>query len=400
MNTTTSSKKTADIESARLAALPPYLFAELARKTREKIAAGADVINLGVGDPDRPTPDFIIDAMRHAVGEPRTHQYAPGRGYAEFRTAASDFMQKRFGIAADPDRHIIALMGSKDGISHLPLAIVNPSDTVCVPDPGYPVYHSGAIFSGADAHPMKLTAANGWLPVFDDIPPAVRDRARLLWANYPNNPTGAGVDLSFFQSQVEFCEKHDIIACSDHAYSEIYFDAPPPSLWQAPNADLDTTRAIEFHSLSKTFNMTGWRIAFAVGHPKILDALAAVKNNHDSGVFGAVQLAGAAALNNYDHPDVALMRTVYRERLDALLPGLRAMGCAVDPPKAGFFCWAKCPAGVDSMTFAKRCLDEADVVVVPGVGFSAHTDDSFRIALTVEVDRIEEATERMQQITW
>lgn len=396
MTTTTTPK----IRSTRLEALPPYLFAEIDRKKRAKIASGADVINLGVGDPDRPTPQFIIEALQKAAEDPRTHPYAPSRGYPEFRQAAANFMKRRFGVDADPDRHIISLLGSKDGISHLPCAVLNPGEVVCAPDPGYPVYTSGAIFSGAETHHMPLTADTGWTPNFDDIPEDVRKRARLLWANYPNNPTGATVDLSFFDELASFCAANDIIACSDHAYSEVYFEEAPPSLWQSSRAKLDETYAIEFHSLSKTFNMTGWRIAFAVGHPEVIDALAAVKDNHDSGVFGAVQLAGVEALNQFDHPDVAAMREVYRERRDALTPGLRAMGCDVDPPRAGFFCWAKCPAGVDSMTFTSRCLDEANVVVIPGAGFSKHTGDWFRIALTVEVDRIAEAVERMKRIDW
>ncbi len=395
---TTTTKR--PIRSERLGALPPYLFAEIDRKKRAKIAAGADVINLGVGDPDRPTPTFIIEALQKAAMDPRTHPYSPGRGYPEFRQAAATFMKKRFGVDADADKHITTLLGSKDGISHLPAAVLNPGDVICAPDPGYPVYSSGALFNGAETHHMPLTAKTGWTPVFEDIPADVRDRARLLWANYPNNPTGATVELSFFDTMAQFCNEHDIIACSDHAYSEVYFEEAPPSFWQSKHVNLDETHAIEFHSLSKTFNMTGWRIAFAVGHPEVISALAAAKDNHDSGVFGAVQLAGAEALNQYDHPDVVAMREVYRERRDALTPGLRAMGCEVDPPRAGFFCWAKCPQGVDSMSFATRCLEEANVVVIPGAGFSKHTGNWFRIALTVEAERITEAVERMKRLNW
>lgn len=389
-----------EVRSDRLRALPPYLFAEIDRKKRAKIAAGADIINLGVGDPDRPTPGFIIEALRQAAANPRTHQYAPSRGYPEFRHAAAEFMRRRFGVEADPDKHIISLMGSKDGISHLPYAVLNPGDVVCVPDPGYPVYTSGAIFTGAEVCPMPLTAGSGWRPNFEELPAEKLERAKLVWANYPNNPTGATVDVSFFDSMAELCAEHDIIACSDHAYSEVYFDEAPPSFWQSRHVDLNTTKAIEFHSLSKTFNMTGWRVAFAVGHPEVVDALAAAKDNHDSGVFGAVQFAGVEAMNQFDHPDVTAMREVYRERRDALTPGLRAIGCEVDPPKAGFFCWAKCPRGVDSMTFVSRCLEEANVVVIPGAGFSKHTGDWFRVALTVEVDRIREATDRLAKLSW
>lgn len=396
--TATTQTKPPFSPSARLRSLPPYLFAEVDRKKRAKRAAGVDLIDLGVGDPDRPTPGFIIEALRQAVTDPATHRYAPGRGVPEFRRAAAGFLRERFGVSADPDRHIVSLLGSKEGIGHLPLAVLNPGDAVLVPDPGYPVYTSGAIFSGAEPVPMPLRAAESWTPDLDAIDPDARRRARLIWANYPNNPTGATVDVTFFDRLLDFTAAHDIIAASDHAYSEIYFDSPPPSLWQSPNADLDSTAAIEFHSLSKTFNMTGWRIAFAVGRPDIIDALAAVKDNHDSGTFAAIQLAGAEALRGYHHPDVTAMRDVYRERRDALIPGLRALGCEVAPPGAGFFVWAKCPPGVDSMTFVARCLDEAGVVLVPGSGFSRHTGDWFRAALTVEVARIEEAVERLAKL--
>lgn len=396
--TATTHSETPFTPSARLRALPPYLFAEIDRKKRAKRAAGVDLIDLGVGDPDRQTPGFIIEALRQAVGDPSTHRYAPGRGIPEFRQAAAEFMQRRFGVAADPDRHIISLLGSKEGIGHLPMAVLNPGDAVLVPDPGYPVYTSGAIFSAGEPIPMPLRTDSSWTPDFDAIDADIRSRARLIWANYPNNPTGATVDVSFFERLHDFAAENDIIACSDHAYSEIYFDSPPPSFWQAVGADLDATAAIEFHSLSKTFNMTGWRIAFAVGRPDIISALAAVKDNHDSGTFAAIQRAGAEALRGYTHPDVTAMREVYLQRRDALIPGLRALGCEVAPPGAGFFVWAKCPPGVDSMTFVARCLDEAGVVLIPGAGFSAHTGDWFRAALTVEVERIKEAVERLMRL--
>lgn len=388
------------VRSQRLDALPPYLFAEIDRKRGEKEQAGADVINLGVGDPDRPTPNFIIEAMREAVRDPETHHYPYGRGLPEFRRAAADFLRRRFDVEADPDRHIIALMGSKDGISHLPLAICNPEDVVLTPDPCYPVYVSGAIFAHADVHRMPLTQENGWIPDLERIDGGARMCAKLLWSNYPNNPTSACADVGFFERMINFCAESQIVACSDHAYSEIYFDDRPPSLWQAPGADLDATPAIEFHSLSKTFNMTGWRIGFAVGHPDVITALADVKSNHDSGTFAAVQRAGAEALNNYDHEDVAAMRDLYRERRDAIVPGLREIGCEIDPPRAGFFCWGKCPPGWSSSDFANRCLDEADVLLIPGAGLSQHAEDYFRIALTVEVDRLREAGERLARPQW
>lgn len=393
----------APVRSDRVGALPPYLFVDIDRKRRARIAAGADVINLGIGDPDRPTPGFIVEALRRAAGDPANHRYPDGRGSPAFRAAAARFLQKRFGVTADPDRHICAIIGSKEAVFHLPLAIVNPGDGVLVPSPGYPVYHSGAIFASAEPIDLPLEPALGWTPDFDAVSAEDRTRARLMWVNYPNNPTAACVETEFFARALRFCEANDIVLASDQAYSEIYFDAPPPSLWQAKGADLDTSCAIELHSLSKTFNMTGWRIGFAVGRADIIDALAAVKSNADSGPFGAVQDAGIAALEGYDRPEVAEMREVYRARRDALIPALRDIGCEVEPPRAGFFVWARCPLGPDgkpigSMEFATRCLEEADVVVVPSVGFSQRAEGWFRIALTVEVERMAEAADRLRRV--
>lgn len=404
MSTTTARP----IRSKRLAALPPYLFAEIDRKRRARIAAGADVINLGVGDPDRPTPEFIIEAAAKAMRNPAHHQYPPYEGIKPFRQAAAKFMERRFGIKADPDKHIIACIGTKEGICHLPLAVVDPGDVVLIPRPCYPVYVAGAVFAGGEVYPIPTSHETGWAPRFESIPESIARRAKLMWANYANNPTGATVGVEFYEEMLEFCGRHGIIAAGDQAYSEIYFEDRPSSLWQARGANLDRTLAIEFHSLSKTFNMTGWRIGFAVGNPDVVGALGSVKNNADSGQFGAVQEAGAAALDHSDHPDVAKMREVYRERRDVLVAGLREIGCHVDPPRAGFFVWARCPmirgdtglSLMDSMEFASRCLEQADVVVVPGAGFGDESKHWFRIALTVEVPRIREALARLKRISW
>jgi LL-diaminopimelate aminotransferase len=402
---------TTSLRSDRLDALPPYLFAEIARKRMAKEAAGADIINLGIGDPDRPTPAFIVDHMAQAIRDPANHPYSYGGGTRRFREAAARFMQRRFGVSADPDRHILACIGSKDGLAHLPLAVVNPGQTVLVPRPAYPVYVAACTFAGASIHPLPLTPERGWLPAFDEVDPEVADAARLLFVNYPNNPTAACADVPFFESLVRFCTQHDIVAVSDQAYSEIYFEKRPPSLWQAGNADLDSTLGIEFHSLSKTFNMTGWRIAFAVGHPEVISALASIKNNCDSGQFAAIQQAGAHALDNSDHADVAAMRELYRSRRDVLVPGLRAIGCEVTPPEAGFFVWARTPIGpggggglggepIDSLVFADRALEDAGVVLVPGAGFAEEARHYFRIALTVDASRLEEAAARLGRIDW
>lgn len=388
------------IRSNRLSSLPPYVFAEIDKRQKAAKAAGVDVINLGIGDPDKPTPKFIVDAMAKAIYDPANHPYAYGGGTKLFREAAARFMQKRFGMACDPQRHIVALLGSKEGLGHLPIAVTDPGDAVLVPDIHYPVYSNTSRFASVEPIFMPTTAANGWLPDFSAVPAEARRRARLCYTNYPNNPTGACVGLEFYEKLVEFCGANEIIAISDQAYSEIFFEERPGSIWQARGAKLDETAAIEFHTLSKTFNMTGWRIAFAVGHPEVIGALTSVKSSYDSGVFAAIQQTGAFALDHYDHPEIGALREMYRARRDALIPGLRAIGCEVQPPKAGFFCWAKCPKGYTSWDFAGKCLDQAGVVVIPGAGFSESAKDYFRIALTVEVNRLEEACRRLREVKW
>jgi LL-diaminopimelate aminotransferase len=395
--------------SDRLAALPPFLFDEIDRKKRERIAAGADVINLGVGDPDQPTPEFIVEAMNKAMRDLVNQQYpAVGGGLKVFRESCARFMHERFGVKVDPMRHIVCCIGSKDGIAHLPWAVTNPGDTVLLPDPAYPVYEIGAALAHCKVYKTPISNETGWRPVFDEIPAAVAAGARLLWLNYPSNPTAAVADIPFFERAVEWTNatwhagSRGCILASDLAYSELYFEHRPISIWQAANADIGSTPAIEFHSLSKTFNMTGWRIGFAVGHADIISALAGIKANVDSGVFNAIQVAGAAALDNYTHPAVERMRRLYRERRDVIVPGLRAAGCEVHPPEAGFFVWARTPktplpggGHQDSMAFAGRLLEQADTVVVPGSGFSPRATEWFRVALTVDAPRMAQAAKRI-----
>lgn len=399
----TMSTETIDVRSDRLQALPPYLFVEIDRKKRARKAAGADVIDLGIGDPDRPTPGFIIEAMDRGTRNPENHRYPSGRGSPAFREACAAFMKERFGVDADPARHIACTIGSKEGIGHLPIGVCNTGDAVLCPDPGYPVYVGGAVLAGVEPVLMPLRAEAGWTPDVEAIPADVVRRSRLMWLNYPNNPTAATVDVGFYEKVFDWAEKtwdggRGVIVAGDMAYSEMFFEERPVSIWEAKNADLDRTVAIEFHSLSKTFNMTGWRIGFVVGHERVVDALMGVKSNVDSGAFGAVQEAGIAALANVNGEEVAQMREVYRERRDAIIPALREIGCEVEPPTAGFFVWAKTPGGMGSMEFAGRVLEEADVVVVPGEGFSPGARQWFRIALTVEVDRLRVAAERMRRM--
>lgn len=387
--------------SDRLRALPPFLFDEIDRKKRERIAAGADVINLGVGDPDKPTPAFIVDEMNRAMRELVNQQYpAVGGGLKVFREAAAEFMQRRFGVKVDPVRHIVALLGSKDGIAHLPWAVTNPGDLVLLPDPAYPVYNIGSILAGCRVHKLPVSRESGWKPTAKSMNEKACDGAKLLWVNYPSNPTAASADVKFYESMIEWAQPRGTIMASDLAYSELYFEEKPVSIWQAANADIDRTKAIEFHSLSKTFNMTGWRIGFAVGHPQIAGALQEIKSNVDSGTFNAIQAAGALALKRFDDPTVVEMRRMYRERRDTAVAGLREVGCEVESPTAGFFIWARTPKGMDSMTFAAKLLEQADVVVVPGAGFSDLGREYFRVALTVETPRLKQAVDRIKKIRW
>jgi LL-diaminopimelate aminotransferase len=381
----------------RLSQLPPYLFVEIDRKKRAAREAGRDVIDLGVGDPDRPTYPFIIERLTEAVRDPANHRYAQGIGSLEFRRTAAEYMQRRFGVRLDPQTEIIALIGTKEGLGHLPTAVVDPGDVVMVPDPGYPVYTSASIFAGARCHTMPLREETGWLPVLSDVPRDVRSRARLMFLNYPNNPTAASAPRTFYEEAVAFAREHRILIAHDAAYAELHFGSAPISILEIPDAK---EVSIEFHSLSKTFNMTGWRVGFAAGNAEALAALAKVKSNVDSGVFGAVQEAGIAALRRSDGPEVRAQIDLYRRRRDVLVSGLREAGWRVTAPGGTFFVWARCPGNQDSMTTATRILDEADVVAVPGRGFGAGGEGYIRFALTVDEPRLAEAGKRMARLKW
>lgn len=383
--------------ASRLDQLPPYLFIEIDRAKDAAIQAGRDVIDFGVGDPDRPTPRFIVDRMAEAIRNPENHRYPLGRGYPRFRKAVVEFFKRRYSVALDAATEVLCLIGSKEGIGHLPIGVVNPGDVVLVPDPGYPVYTSWTIFAGATPYVMPLKASNGFLPDLEAIPAEVLKKARLMWINYPNNPTAAVAPPAFYEKVVAFAKRHEILVASDVAYNETYYGNPPPSIFQIPGA---IERAIEFHSLSKTFNMTGWRVGFAVGNASAVKALADVKGNVDSGLFGAVQDAAIAALAHSDHVEVRAILDVYRERRNVLVEGLRSIGLKPNMPEATFYVWCQCPPGHDSMSVAKRILAEANVVVVPGIGFGKHGEGYFRFALTVEVDRVREAVGRLAKLGW
>ena len=376
----------------RLSSLPPYLFARIDAMKAEKARSGADIIDLGVGDPDLPTPPHVVEALCAAARDPANHHYPSYAGMPAFREAAATWYRRRFGVELDPATEVLALMGSKDGIAHVPEAFVNPGDVVLAPSPGYPVYRTSTLFAEGVLHDLPLAAENGFLPDLDAIPADVARRAKLLFVNYPNNPTAAVAPPSFYDEVVAFAREHEVVVVSDNAYSEIAYDG-----YRAPSF-LETDGAmevgVEMHSLSKTYNMTGWRIGMAVGNPEILAGLGRVKTNVDSGVFDAVQHAGIAALSG-SQECVADACRVYQERRDVLVRGLRSLGYDVAAPKATFYAWLPVE---DSMAFAARLLDEAAIVATPGVGFGAHGEGYVRFALTRPVDRIEEALARMEAL--
>ena len=381
-------------EAQRLKQLPPYLFAEIDRKKKAAVAAGRDVINLGIGDPDQPTPDFIIEELNRAAHDAKNHQYALDAGLPAFRKAAGDWFSRRFGVTLDVDTEILPTLGSKEAIGHFPLAVLNPGDVALIPEPGYPPYRSGSVFAGAEPYLMPLREENDFLPDLDAIPPGVLTRAKLIFVNYPNNPTGVTAPRSFYESLLAFARRHEIIVASDAAYTEIYFDEKPMSFLEVDGA---REVGIEFHSLSKTFNMTGWRIGFVAGNPELVGHLARIKSNLDSGIFQAIQWAGAKAYENADQVTAELI-PVYRARREAIVKGLRSTGWDVTPPQAAFYVWVKTPKGLPSTDVAARLLEEADIVVTPGVGFGPSGEGYVRATLTVDEARLREAADRIAKI--
>jgi len=381
--------------SKRIQALPPYLFAEIDRKKAAVRARGVDIIDLGVGDPDRPTPRFIVNRMKKETADPSNHQYPSYEGLPAFRAAAAAWYRRRFGVSLDPASEVVALIGSKEGIAHFPMAFVNPGDVVLVPDPGYPVYHIATMFAGGRSHFLPLRRERHFLPDLDRIPGAVLRKAKILFLNYPNNPTSAVADRAFYRKVLRFAQEHDLIVAHDVAYTEVYFDgAKPMSILELPEA---RKRCIEFHSLSKTYNMTGWRIGFAVGNSELVGGLGKVKTNVDSGVFQAVQGAAIAALTDGD-AEAEKIRGVYQERRDVMVPGLRALGLDPVEPRATFYVWIPVPKGYTSASFCAHLLEKAGIVITPGVGFGPSGEGYVRIALTKEKARLREALSRMRRI--
>ena len=379
----------------RIEKLPPYLFAEIDRKISDARARGADIISFGVGDPDLPTPPHVVDALAAAARDPATHRYPAYTGMPAFREAIAAWYERRFGVKLDPSEEVQPLVGSKEGVFHLPVAFVDPGDVTLVPDPGYPVYETGTILAHGEPVRLPLLEANEFKPDLASIPPEVLDKARVLWLNYPSNPTAACVDVDLFAEAVELCRANDILLAHDAAYTEITFDGfVAPSVLQAPGA---MECAVEFHSLSKTFNMTGWRIGWVAGAPQAIEAIKRLKTNIDSGIFDAVQRAGIAALEG---PVDFIERTVdtYRRRRDLLCDGLKSMGIVVEPPRGSIYVWVPVPEGHTSESFTTYLLDEADLVVALGNGYGPTGEGFVRFSLTLPDDRLEEGVERLRRI--
>jgi LL-diaminopimelate aminotransferase len=380
--------------SKRLNKLAPYLFAEIDRAKRALREKGVDLIDLGVGDPDQPTPPHIIESLCQAAGDPRNHHYALDLGLRELRQAISEWYNRRFNVVLNPETEVQPLIGSKEGIAHVPLALLNNGDYVLVPDPCYPPYKTGTILADGIPYPMPLLSRNNFLPDFKKISSSILKRVKLIFLNYPNNPTGAVCNKIFFKEVVRFAKKNNLVVCHDAAYSEISFDGyKAPSFLEVKGArDI----GIEFHSLSKTYNMTGWRIGWACGNKEVIAALAKVKANIDSGIFQAVQIAGIAAING-DQSLVEQANRIYQERRDCLVDGLSSLGWQVEKNKATFYLWAALPKGYSSsIKFAKLMLEKANIVITPGVGFGVAGEGYVRFALTASKGRIKEAVERIK----
>jgi len=381
--------------SQRLRSLPPYLFAEIDRIKSELREKGARLFDLTIGDPDLPTPKRIISALKEAVEDPKHHRYPPYRGTEEFREAVSLWYRKRFGVDLDPQKEVLALIGSKEGIAHLPLALSDPGDVVLYTEPGYPVYGTTPTFFQARPYPVPLREENHFLPDLDAIPARIRNKAKIFFVNYPNNPTGVRGKKEFYEELIAFAHRYGILIAHDAAYSEIYEGEPPPSILSFEGSK---EVAVEFHSLSKTFNMTGWRLGMVVGNPSAISALGVLKTHLDSGVFTAIQRAGTVALQLPEEELLPIRRT-YMERKRQLTSALEKAGITVIPSDTTFYIWAKVPNGFTSEGFVKKLLLDAHVAVTPGTGFGPDGEGYFRISVTAPNEEIEEAGERIAQLS-
>jgi len=380
--------------ASRIAELPPYLFAEIDAKKNELKEKGVDIIDLGVGDPDLPTPDFIIDALKEGAEDPRNHRYPSYQGMRSFRVAVAQWYKERFNVDIDPDTEVVALIGSKEGIAHTPLAFIDPGDVGLYTDPGYPVYPTSISFAGGTPYALPLYKENEFLPDLDSIPEDILSKAKLLFINYPNNPTTAIADEEFFKKLVDFAAKNNILICHDAAYTEIAYDGyKPPSFLQVEGAK---DVGIEFHSLSKTFNMTGWRIGFVVGNKKAIGGIGKIKTNIDSGAFQAVQYAGIVALKNYTRGLDDRIK-IFQERRDIFCKGLDEAGLKYHYPRATFYVWFEVPKGLTSKEFSARLLSESGIVVTPGNGFGKYGEGYARVSTTFSTERIIQAVQRLKE---
>ncbi len=379
----------------RIEALPPYLFVDITKKIAERKARGEDVVSFAIGDPDIPTPPHIIERLSQAARDPANHRYPESEGLPQLRHAIAEWYKQRFGVTLDPDKEVLPLIGSKEGIGHIALCLVNAGDLALVPDPGYPVYSIGTMFAGGETYPLPLTEENDFLPDLDQVPPQVAQRAKLLWINYPNNPTAAVAGVDFFANVIDFARKYDLAVCHDTPYTEVAFDGYRPiSLMEVPGGK---EVGVEFHSFSKSYNMTGWRIGMAVGNAHMINALMRVKSNLDSGIPQAIQYAAIEALRG-PQDCIGEHNAIYQRRRDLMVKVLGEIGLKIRPPQASLYLWVKIPPSFSSTEFAAKLLDEAGVVVTPGIGYGRYGEGYIRLSLTIPDDRLEEGIARLR--TW
>jgi len=376
--------------SKRIEELPPYLFVRISQKIAERKSRGEKVISFGIGDPDIATPDSIIQRLCREAKVPANHRYPETYGLPEFRRAIAQWYERRFGVVLDPDKEVLPLIGSKEGIGHIAFCFIDPGDIALIPDPAYPVYSVSTMFAGGEAYFMPLTEDNGFLPDLERVPPEVARRAKVLWLNYPNNPTGAVAGIDFFKKAVAFAKKYDLVVCHDAPYTEVAFEGyRPPSFLEVPGAK---DVGVEFHSLSKSYNMTGWRVGMAVGNAQIRDALMRFKSNLDSGIPQAIQYAAIEALRG-DQSCIEEHNAIYQRRRDRIVKVLREVGLRVTPPKASLYIWAGIPDGYTSAEYATKLLDGAGVVVTPGTGYGKYGEGYIRLSLTAADSEIDEGLE-------
>ena len=378
--------------SKRMEKLPPYLFVGISRTIAEKRARGEEVISFGIGDPDLPTPSHIIQRLHQASDDAANHRYPETDGLPRFRRAVAHWYERRFGVSLDPDKEVVSLIGAKEGIGHMALCFIDPGDVALVPDPGYPVYSTGTMFAGGETYYLPLLEENAWFPDLDSIPGDVLKNAKVLWLNYPNNPTAAVAPAELFQRAIEFARRHDIAVLHDASYTEVYYDDCKPLSFMEVEGARDV--GVEFHSLSKTFNMTGWRIGMAVGNAAMIDALFRVKSNLDSGVPQAVQEMAIAALEG-PLDCVEERNAIYQRRRDRLVAALRELGLETAMPHATFYVWVKVPEGFSSASFATALLEERNIVVTPGSGYGSHGEGYVRLSLTLSDEQLEKGIQRL-----